>query len=74
MRGRQRCKLLVRQDRQTHLQREVGSDRKDVGVPAPLADPVDRSLNVDGAVLDADERIGDRAFGVVVEMNADRRG
>ena len=55
-----------------HLQLQVGDDRDQVGVARTLADAVDGSLHLRGARFDARERVGHRAAGVVVRVDAQR--
>ena len=54
-----------------HLQREVGDDRRQVGVARPLAVAVHAALDLDGALADGGEGVGHRAVGVVVEVGAE---
>ena len=55
-----------------HLQLQVGDDRDQVGVAGALADAVDRALHLRGAGFDGGQRVGDRAAGVVVGVDAQR--
>ncbi len=54
------------------LQLEIGEDRDEVGVSAPLAVAVDGSLDVAAAGGHGGERVGDRQLGVVVAVDAPR--
>ena len=54
-----------------HFQGEVGSDRRQVRVAAPLPDAVDRPLRVDGTVPHGRQRVGHRQAGVVVRVDPD---
>ena len=56
-----------------HLQDEVRGDRDQVGVPGALAVAVHHALHLERAVLDRDQRVGHRASGVVVHVDADLR-
>ena len=53
-----------------HLQHQVRGDRDQVGVARALAVAVHDALHLEGAVLDRDQRVGDRASGVVVHVDA----
>ena len=55
-----------------HLQHEVGGERDQVGVAGALAVAVDRALHLVHAGVDRDERVRDRAPGVVVHVDAER--
>jgi len=57
----------------SHLQLQVGDDRHEVRVASPLADAVDRALHLRRARFDGGQRVGDRAAGVVVAVDAERR-
>ena len=61
----------VGQHRPVELELEVGDDRDQVGVAGALAVPVDRALHVRRAGVDRGQRVGDRAAGVVVAVDAD---
>ncbi len=56
---------------EAHLQLQRRQDRGEVGVAAALAVAVDAALHEAGAGLDRGERVGDRALGVVVGVDAD---
>jgi hypothetical protein len=52
-----------------HLQHEVRRDGDQVGVAGALAVAVHDALHLEDPVLDRDQRVGDRASGVVVDMD-----
>ena len=52
------------------LELEVGHDRAQIGVPAPLAKAVDRTLHLTGSGLHPGQRVGHRQLAVVVAVNA----
>ena len=54
-----------------HLGLESGDDAEQVGVAAPLAVAVGGALDVGDARLDRGQRVGDRAGGVVVAVDAE---
>ncbi len=56
-----------------HLQRQVGDDRAQVGVPGALAVAVDASLHLEHAEAHRRQRAGHRRPRVVVEVAAERR-
>jgi hypothetical protein len=58
---------------QAELQLQGRQDREQVCVPAPLAVSVRRSLHQGGTRPDRGQRVGDRALGVVVSVDPDRR-
>ena len=64
--------LLGRKHLSTHLQLQVGDHRDQVGVAGALADAVDRALHLRRSGFDRRERVGDRAAGVVVGVDAQR--
>ena len=53
------------------LELQVGDDRREVGVARALAEAVQRALHVTGAGAHRGHRVGDRAAGVVVAVDAD---
>ena len=55
----------------THLQLQVGDDREQVGVAHALADAVHGTLHLRGAGAHGRERVGHRATGVVVAVDAE---
>ena len=55
----------------TELELQVGDDRREVGVPRALAEAVQRALHVTRAGAHRGHRVGDRAAGVVVAVDAD---
>ena len=50
---------------------QIGDDRRQVGIAAPLADPDQRSLDMAGTGKNGYQRIGDGHPAVVVAMDAD---
>ena len=62
----------LRQARVAELELEVRDDRGEVGVAGPLAEPVQRPLDVAGAGVHRGHRVGDGTSGVVVAVDADR--
>ena len=58
---------------QPHLEDQARDDRDQVRVPAPLAVAVHRALHLPHALADGGQRVGDRALGVVVDVDAKRR-
>jgi hypothetical protein len=58
------------QQRHTLLDLQVRDDGEDVGVAGALAVAVDGALHVRGAGVDGRHRVGDRAPGVVVAVDA----
>ena len=56
-----------------YLSSQVGDDGQQVGVAGALAVPVDGALDVRAPGLDRGERVGDRAAGVVVRVDAEDR-
>ena len=64
---------LGREHLGAHLQLQVGDDRHEVGVAGPLADAVDRALHLRRAGFHGRERVRDRAAGVVVGVDPERR-
>ncbi len=54
------------------LEDQVGDDARQVGVAAPLADAVDRALDVAGARLHGRQRVGHAQAAVVVAVDAER--
>ena len=60
-------------ERHTLLDLEVGDHGEDVGVAGALAVTVDRALDVSRAGVDRGHRVGHRAAGVVVAVDADPR-
>ena len=65
--------LSLGQHRHAELQLEVGDGRDEVGVAGALAVPVDAALQVGGAGQHGRHRVGDRAAGVVVGVDAETR-
>ena len=63
--------LLVADHVEAHLELQRGQDRGQVGVAAALAVAVDGALHQRRARFDRGERVGDRAAGVVVGVDAD---
>jgi hypothetical protein len=63
--------LLGADHLEAHLQLQRGQDRGQVGVAAALAIAVDAALHEAGAGFDRGERVGDRALGIVVGVDAD---
>ena len=61
----------VGQARHAELQLQVGDHRGEVAVAGALAEPVERALHVAGAGVHRGHRVGDRAAGVVVAVDAD---
>ncbi len=61
--------LLWGETAHLHLDLKVGNDGTQAGVPASLAQPVDRSLHLDGPHLDRDHRIGHGHIGVIVRVD-----
>ena len=57
--------------RTLQLEREVGDGGRQVGVAGPLAVAVDAPLDLGGPGLDGGQRVGHRAPGVVVEVDAE---
>ena len=55
----------------SHLEREIRDDRREVAVTGALAVPVDGALHLFGAAADAGERVGDARTGVVVQVDRD---
>ena len=64
--------VLGREQRHAHLQLQVRDYRDEVRIARALADAVDRALHVRGARFHRGERVGDRAAGVVVGVDAER--
>ena len=60
----------VGQHRPVALELEVGDDGEEVGVAGALAVAVERALHVGGARVDGGQRVGHRAAGVVVAVDA----
>ena len=60
----------VGQHRQVHLGRQVAHHREQVGVAGALAVSVGRALHMGGAGLHRGDRVGHRATGVVLAVNA----
>jgi len=58
---------------QAHLELEVGQDGNEVGVPAPLPDPVHGSLHLGRPRPHGGQRIRDGGSGVVVGVDAQTR-
>ena len=54
------------------LEGQVGDDAAEVDVAAPLADAVDRPLDLAGPLPDGGQRVGDGQVAVVVGVDADR--
>ena len=63
--------VLARDRLVSHLQREVGDDRREVAVPGALAVPVDRPLHLDRAAAHAGERVRHTGSRVVVQVHRD---
>ena len=58
---------------QAHLEGQVGDHGAQVGVAAPLAQAVDRALDLAGPGPDRGQAVGHCAVGVVVGVDADRQ-
>ncbi len=68
---RQARQLLLADHLEAHLQLQRRQDRDEVGVAAALAVAVDAALHQAGAGTDRGKRVGDRALGVIVGVDAD---
>jgi len=64
----------VSQHRTFHLQFKIGNDRTEIGIAAPLADPVNRPLHLHHAGFDRHQRIRDGHFAIVVGVNPQGHG
>ncbi len=68
------AKPLGREHRVPQLELEVGRDRDQVHVAAPLAVPVDRPLHLGAPRLHRGERVGHREPGVIVRVDSEGGG
>ncbi len=71
--GRQPLDAPVGQARVAELELQVGDHGGEVRVPGAFTEPVERPLDVAGSRGDRGHRVGDRAAGVVVAVDADDR-
>ena len=68
----EQLELVARDAVVAHLEHERRDDADEVGVAGALAVAVHGALHVRAAGLDGDERVRDRAAGVVVRVDAER--
>jgi len=71
---RERLDLLRGQDLQPHLQGQIRDHRAEIGVAAPLAQAVDRALDLAGAGPNRGQAVGHSALRVVVGVDGDGQG
>ena len=69
--GRELGEAVASHTARVHFQLQIGNDREQIGVAYALADAVHRALHARGAGAHGRERVGHRATGVVVAVDAE---